>query len=184
MVSALQRARAATPGTQGKPDRGLATLSGSTCTRYQHGCNRMCAFSNMQTNAMMSGWVGAGALSLELFRRRLWRRVVITAVITTAFSNNKETLFAGCGWAGTARAKAGCSAANLRMFSSAPTNQTFPTSSCAPIGCDEQALFHPGAPCQSGPPPPWESVPGRARLQAQPTDIARPSGDCCCCAAR
>lgn len=65
MVLTLQRAHAATPGTQGKSVRVLASLSGSTRTHGKHRRNSMCARANMQTNA-----VARGSLGLELFRGR------------------------------------------------------------------------------------------------------------------
>lgn len=65
MVSALQRARAATPGTQGKPDRGLATLSGSTCTRYQHGCNRILKHANKRHDERVGGGGGGSPWSFS-----------------------------------------------------------------------------------------------------------------------
>lgn len=55
MVLTLQRAHAATPGTQGKSVRALATLSGSTRTHGKHRRNSMCAGANMQTNAAARG---------------------------------------------------------------------------------------------------------------------------------
>lgn len=59
MVLTLQRAHAATPGTQGKSVRALATLSGSTRTHGKHRRNSMCAGANMQTNAAAGGGASA-----------------------------------------------------------------------------------------------------------------------------
>lgn len=70
MVFALQRARAATPGTQGKSFRALATLSGSTCAHYKHRCDSMCVGTRTLKHASVRQETTSAALLLPLLLRK------------------------------------------------------------------------------------------------------------------
>lgn len=73
MVLTLQRAHAATPGTQGKSARALPDRAASARAHGKHRRNSMCAGANMQTNA-----AARGAPRLGTFQKQ----TLMTALLT------------------------------------------------------------------------------------------------------